>query len=719
MPEALKAGLKAGAIIGGASTILTSLPTGYASLVWPAAKNVMHLPSSQRLTAWLPALGHAMGQWSALHAYYPWTAWILTAQHPPLVGVALGLSSLIGLLVGIKIAHDNGGFSLFGGPSATGKGEHGTAHWRPFTGPGGIQEGYATWVPPKKSITQAIAASPIRKALERPRSKVALPAPVIPPAPTYESVVASQIADRYHHGLIPPADPDAQRPPKAPETVMPSGLVVGLTRQKPSQGAYVLDKDEHVVIIGSPGSGKTRRLLLPTIGVVGSAKKESLIISDVKGELYQHSATWLQSQGYVVNRIDLRQHPNPGSQHFNPILAVRDALLAKDWSLGTSLAQSIAHILVASNPDAENVKDPFWPQTEMSLITAVILALAEWAPAEQAHLYSLFTTLAESPDGSLTDKWFDDPDRYPPGHAAKLAYSATKAAGKAEQTRAGIFTGAQAALRLFGLPEIAAMTATSDHDLADSGRELTATFLVVPWHDASRNSIVGLYLSLAVQALAELAERNTGRLPVPVLFLLDEFGNFPAIPNFPTLITVARSAGMRFLMAVQHLEQVEKRYPKAAETITGSANTWVFLRSQGEKTPETISKMMGEYTLSKASTTSPKVSFFNSTTPGAATESNQLSGRRLVTMDEVLRWPLGQALVMQSGYAPARLSVPDLSGWQAVFPGLQTAQPDPAPAPPATPPPIWDLDAALAQAQSGGGGAQAPADQEDDRWVNL
>ncbi|MHB1957303.1 MAG: hypothetical protein ACYCOU_26605, partial [Sulfobacillus sp.] len=149
MPEALKAGLKAGAIIGGASTILTALPTGYASLVWPAAKKVMALQSSQRLTGWLPALGHAMAQGGTLHAYYPWTAWILTAQHPVLIGVALGLSSLIGLLAGLKIAHDNGGFSLFGGPSATGKGEHGTAHWRPFSGSGGIQEGYATWIPPK------------------------------------------------------------------------------------------------------------------------------------------------------------------------------------------------------------------------------------------------------------------------------------------------------------------------------------------------------------------------------------------------------------------------------------------------------------------------------------------------------------------------------------------------------------------------------------------
>ena len=144
------AAIKAGGIIGGVSLLFTAIPTGYASLVWPAATKVLHLPSSQRLTAWLPALGHAGSQWTQVHGYYPWTAWILTPQHLSLVGVALGLSSVVGLLVGLKIAHDNGGFSLFGGPSATDKGEHGTAHWRPFTGPGSIQEGYATWLPPQE-----------------------------------------------------------------------------------------------------------------------------------------------------------------------------------------------------------------------------------------------------------------------------------------------------------------------------------------------------------------------------------------------------------------------------------------------------------------------------------------------------------------------------------------------------------------------------------------
>ena len=564
----------------------------------------------------------AANQWSALHAYYPWTAWILTSRHLSLVGVALGLSSLIGFLVGLKIAHENGGFSLFGGPSATGKGEHGTAHWRPFTGAGGIQEGYAVWLPPKKSLSQAIAESPILIALERPHGRVALPAPIIPPTPTYRSAVADQIADRYHHGIIPPPDLDAQRPPRAPETQIPSGLVVGLARQKPSQGVYVLNKDEHALVLGSTGAGKTRSLVLPTIGITGSARRESLLISDPKGEVFDHTASWLSQQGYQIRRIDLID-PSQGSR-FNPLDGVINALMAGDWSRGPAIAQDIAQILVDGQPDSGAQKDPFWPETEKALITSMILALAEWAPPEQAHLYSAFSTLAESPDGHLTDKWFDNPDRYPPGHAGKLAYSATKASGKAEQTRAGIFTGAMAALRLFADPQIAWMTAASDHDLSGIGQELTATYLIVPWENPTRWSIAGLYLSLTIRALARLANTNHGKLPVPVHFLLDEFGNFPPIPGFDSLITVARSLGIRFTLAVQALEQLKNKYPKAHETIRGNTGSWIFLKTQDEATAKTLSTMMGEYTLSKASTTSPKVSFFNSTTPGAATESNQL-----------------------------------------------------------------------------------------------
>ena len=262
--------LRAGGIIAGGSAVLTAIPTGYASLVWPAATKVLHLPAAQRLSAWMPALGHAATAWVSLHAYLPWTAWSLTAQHPvSLVGIAAGLSTLIGLIATVKIAHSNGAFSRFGGPPGTGKGEHGTAHWRGMSGPGGIPEGYALWTPPKPP-------KPERPALDRPKATL-----MLPPS---QSVVADRIAADYHAGKI-RVHPDAKRPPKAPETISPSGLVVGLARQKPAQGAYVLDKDEHALVLGSTGAGKTRRLILPSIGVTGTAKRESLLISDPKGEV--------------------------------------------------------------------------------------------------------------------------------------------------------------------------------------------------------------------------------------------------------------------------------------------------------------------------------------------------------------------------------------------------------------------------------------------------
>ena len=394
---------------------------------------------------------------------------------------------------------------------------------------------------------------------------------------------------------------------------------------------------------------------------------------------------------------------------FNPLVGVIDALQAGDWSRGPAQAQDIAQILVEGQPDSGQVsKDPFWPQTEMGLITAIILAMAEYAPAEQAHLYSAFTALAESPDGSITDEWFDDPDRYPPGHAAKLAYSATKAAGKADETRAGIFTGAMAALRLFADPQIAWMTAESDHDLAAIGQELTATYLIVPWENPTRWSIAGLYLSLTIRALARLANQNSGRLPVPVHFVLDEFGNFPAIPGFASLITVARSLGIRFTLAVQALEQLKNRYPKAHETIRGNTGTWIFLKSQDENTTKTLSTMIGQYTLSKASHTMPKLSFFNNSVPGSATESSQLSGRSLITSDELLRWPTGQSLILQAGYAPARLPLPDLSQWATVFPAIQTRREDDLLEGNPPPPALWPLELAILASEPVG----APAIQQ-------
>ena len=644
---------------------------------------ILALPQSQRYARWLPAIGQASHHWMVNHAYYPWNAWVQVAHDPGLASALAGVTVALGLVVGAVTAHPKNPFSRWGGPHATGKGEHGSAHWRPVHGPQGLTgpRGYAVWMPPKVP--------------RRPKNQQALPPPsghVLGPIDdrpiALPSSVAERIAAEYYQ------ERHRQQPAQ-----QPSGLVIGLVGDRPQRGAYVVNGDEHSLVVGLTGAGKSRRLYLPTIGVIGTGRRESLIVADVKGELYQHTAGWLRSQGYAVRRIDLRQHPNADATRFNPLAPIQAALERGDWSVATAMARSVAQMLVrGSNAQP---KDPFWERAEIGLMVALVLAHAEYAAPEQNTLYSVYTAL--SLPFAVLDAWFTDPQRYPLGHPTTLAYSAVHSAGDAPETLGGIRTGAQGALELFSLTEIAHLTSAQDGDLAEPGQTLTATFLVVPWQDDSRYPIVSLYLAQTIQALATAAEQNRerpGKLAVPVHFLLDEFGNFPAISGFATIITTARSAGMRFTMAVQSPEQIEEKYEKGGQTIIENARTWVFLATNGHKTADLISQMCGEYTLEQSGLTLPKTSFWSSATVANASENTQLHGRRLVTPDEVRRWPLTESLILQAGFAPARLPLPDLSAWHTIFPGIQRPVPDQDPGPPRPYPPIWPL-AAFAAAEAG------------------
>ena len=70
----------------------------------------------------------------------------------------------------------------------------------------------------------------------------------------------------------------------------------------------------------------------------------------------------------------------------------------------------------------------------------------------------------------------------------------------------------------------------------------------------------------------------------------------------------------------------------------------------------------------------PKVGWMTSTVGiGHTSQGLSLTGRELVTADELLRWPQDTVLCWQAGYPPAKLPLPDLSQW-SIFPDLQQRQ---------------------------------------------
>ena len=444
------------------------------------------------------------------------------------------------------------------------------------------------------------------------------------------------------------------------------GLVVG---QGQGQTAWVVTEDGHALVIGATRSGKGRRVILPTIGLLGTNRRSSLLITDPKGELFAHSAEFLRDQGYAVRRVDFRD-PRLGMQ-FNPLDPVAHALhQSRDWTRASQVAWDIAHVL-SDQPQVRG--DPFWSQAQEALIAGLILAVADRAPASCRHLASVYTCLVEAgrKEGKALDEWMAT---FPEEHPARLAYGSVQLSS--ERTRASILTGAATALRLWADPDIAWLTADASFAMDALADRPEAHFLIIPDDRATRYPIVTLYLTLAIQALTLRAQREGGRLPRPVHFLLDEVGNLPAIPDLDKTIAVAAGRGMRMTLVLQDLQQLRSRYGEAAGTIQANTATWVYLITQDWETAQLLSKKMGDYTTEVRSLSHPQASWWRyaSTATGSVQESHALTGRPLLTPDEIMRWPQGQALVLQTRLPPVRLRLPDLTAW-SVFRALHRPAP--------------------------------------------
>lgn len=442
-----------------------------------------------------------------------------------------------------------------------------------------------------------------------------------------------------------------------------AGIVVG------SEGstAWVIKPDvgnPHTFIIGSTRSGKSRRVYMPSIWTIGNAL-QSMILSDPKGELFQHTSSWLRQKGYDVVLIDLLR-PSRGNR-WNPLDVIIRALNEGDeeeavrqaWELGNQMAWS-------KGPGS----DPIWPQAEESLIAALFLAAAIEAPEGQKNPASAYRLLMElgAGGGKALDCYFAN---LPARHPARMAYG-TAALSEA-RTRSSIYTGTAAHLRLFSETGISWLCAESDHDTKTAGRKPTAIFLLMPDEAGARRDIAAMYINQAYSSLAQLARDSGGSLPVPVWFLLDEFGNIGKVPNLAEKLTVAAGRNIRFVLAVQGIDQVEKIYGKQeAKIVTGNCDTWIYLRTNDPGTMGEISRMAGTFTVRTRSMQKRRMD---------VSESEGSTQRYLLTPDEVGRWQQGNSLLLQAGQYPARLPLQDISAWKAAygafFPGIDMPEAKP------------------------------------------
>ncbi len=227
------------------------------------------------------------------------------------------------------------------------------------------------------------------------------------------------------------------------------------------------------------------------------------------------------------------------------------------------------------------------------------------------------------------------------------------------KTRASFFTSALATLNIFVDDYVASMIDEAEIDINKFNEEKSALFMILPDEKTTFYGLCSLFVNQAYTKLCELADSKGGRLNIRTNFILDEFGNFSAIPNFGGFLTVGGGRGIRFNLFIQSFSQLNDKYgDNTAKNILDNCHCWNYLKTSNFETAEMISKKIGTYTCSTWSTS-------NSSSGGAVNRSNSmnLSQRALLTTDEVLRIQRPALLVMVSGENPAITNSPDLHLW--------------------------------------------------------
>ena len=157
-----------------------------------------------------------------------------------------------------------------------------------------------------------------------------------------------------------------------------------------------------------------------------------------------------------------------------------------------------------------------------------------------------------------------------------------------------------------------------------------------------------LFIRLFSNELIEFAEQpsNGGVLPRQVLYLADEFGNYPPIRDIEALFSALRSRRARLLISLQGDSQLRTKYDEQ-RAITIESNCMIFMFSalapSASQTAKRISEMLGNETIMTGS---------KSISKGVTTTNTSLAGRPLLTPSQLVRLPWGQFIVQKTGYAP-------------------------------------------------------------------
>ena len=328
-------------------------------------------------------------------------------------------------------------------------------------------------------------------------------------------------------------------------------------------------RNNNVLVIGQPGSGKTEYIVKPNL----EQKNSSYIVLD-NSKLYETYAENFKKSGYNVKIIDFNDTKR--SNYYNPFEYIRD-----------DLDVLVFVNCIIRNTNKWESSDPFWEKSETALLQAIVFYLIKHRPKEEQNFEFVMKLLRAAevdesdPDKkSPLDRIFDEVQKKDPGSLALRQYQTFKmGAGK---TLKSIVISCTNRLTMFDLKEIKNITNKDNIalDKIDEGKQIV---FVVPNRNESNNFLIAMLYTQIFKQLYNNAEYKyiPHCLPYHVRFIFDDIGSVGKIADFGTKLATMRKYNINCMIVSQDLNTIKNIYNQndEYESIIGNCDSIVLTKS--------------------------------------------------------------------------------------------------------------------------------------------
>ena len=307
-------------------------------------------------------------------------------------------------------------------------------------------------------------------------------------------------------------------------------------------------------------------------------------------------------------------------------------LSAKHQAETNRLVVSLANLIFIE----KNAKDPFWINSSKQLFIGIVgIFLEDYKDGlideNKINISSIKKFQTSSSIKENQNFLQRNLNNRPYGSLSKDYL--TSILSSAENTYKSVTAVFGEKMSIFDDLNVENITSVSEFSFTTLGKKPVALYITVPDEDRAYFQLITIFVGMLIKDLTKFAnlKENKGTLPIKVDWILDEFANCPPLDSIETIVSVARSRGMRFYFFIQSFSQLDQVYGKEIANIIQDNCALVYLKTNTVETAEVIAKKLGKATIETSSIN-------KSTDPFkvGANQTESLMGRELLTANEII-----------------------------------------------------------------------------------